>query len=357
VKPLKVLALTRYTRLGASSRLRIEQFVGPLAERNITVDVRPLLGDVYLKNYYDGQPTSFFWEVVWPMLRRLATMLSANNYDVVWLQKEMLPYFPWVMEHLFAIGMPPIVVDYDDATFHQYDLSKSALTRAILGRKIDNVMKAANTVIVGNAYLHDRARLAGARTIVDIPTVLDPQRYLYKSEWPKSRFRIGWIGTKSTSDCLVQIAPALIRAQEELGAEIIIIGVDKLDIPRLRADFLSWSEETEAEKLSTISVGVMPLGNSPWDFGKCGYKLLQYMASGIPAVASPVGANAEIVIHGSTGFHATTQEDWFGAFKFVHTYPRLAEKIGAAARLRVINHYSIDFAMPLIEKSLRDAAL
>lgn len=350
-----MLALTRYSRLGASSRLRCLQFLEPLAARAIEIVHRPLFGDAYLAAFYDGRPRGAFGNVVWPMLRRLGTMLSARSYDVVWLEKEAFPFVPWVFEYVAGLGLPPIVVDYDDAIFHNYDLHNSYLLRALLGRKIDRVMASAHTVIVGNAYLADRARVAGATNIVTIPTVLDPSRYHPEPRPVAGRFRIGWIGTKSTAHYLNSVVGALAKAQRELEAEIVVIGVGELNLPGVNPTYLPWTEESEAKLLSGLSVGIMPLTDNPWDRGKCGYKILQYMASGIPAIASPVGANKEIISDGVTGFLVTSEDEWFAALKRLHSGPRLALSMGRAGRQKVELQYSVQAVLPCLESSLRGA--
>lgn len=354
MKPLKVLALTRYGQLGASSRLRVLQFIKPLAKLGIEVDFQPLFDDENLQAYYDNRRPKLSVGMLRSLSKRIKTLLSIKDYDVVWMQKETLPFVPWPVEHFFELRLPPIVVDYDDAIFHNYDLHKSAFVRGLLGRKIDHVMAHAHTVIVGNNYLGDRARFAGAKNIAVIPTVLDPTRYHQATS--KAKFRIGWIGTKSTSSYLNSIAPALAMAEKQLAAEIVIIGVSHCKLEGVSPTFLKWTEETEANQLAQLSIGIMPLTDSPWERGKCGYKILQYMASGVPSVASPVGVNNKIITNGTTGILATTVAEWFEAFKFIYENPKTAEIMGAAAVTRVKSNYSIDVVLPQIAQCLTNAA-
>jgi glycosyltransferase involved in cell wall biosynthesis len=353
---LKVLALTRYNSLGASTRLRCLQFVPHLQARGIAIDHCALLSNAYLQRFYAGERTQLISDVLKPIARRIITMLSAQNYDVIWLEKEAFPYFPWFLEALTWMRLPPVMVDYDDAIFHTYDQNKRSAVRMLLGRKIDSVMAASRITIAGNSYLAARAVQAGAQQVEIIPTVLDPQRY--QSNVPKldSKFRIGWVGTKSTSGYLSQIAPALARAERELGAEVIVIGAKTVNIPGVNPTLIDWTEQTEAQEIEKLNVGLMPLSDTPWERGKCGYKLLQYMACGLPVVASPIGANNDIVTEGQTGFLPRDNAAWFEAFKTIHDNKNLALAMGAAGRNRVERSYSIQAILPKIESCLWQAS-
>jgi glycosyltransferase involved in cell wall biosynthesis len=355
-RSIKVLALTRYDRLGASSRLRFLQFIPGLANHGLAVENCPLFEDEYLERFYSGQKIRPFRDVAIPMVKRVWSMLQDREYDVVWVEKESFPFIPWFFERLAGLRMPPVVVDYDDAVFHSYDMHRFGLVQKVLGRKIDHVMAQAQCVVAGNSYLANRAKLAGARKIVTIPTVLDPERYPTKVRSGAEPFRIGWIGTKSTSVYLRSISPALAQAVQKLGAEIVIIGAEKLDLPGVNPTYVRWSEETEAAELRRLTVGIMPLTDNPWDRGKCGYKLLQYMACGLPVVASPVGVNSDIVSEGETGFLAKSDDEWYKAFKFMFDSADTAAALGSAGRLRLESIYSIKAALPQIERCLREAA-
>jgi glycosyltransferase involved in cell wall biosynthesis len=155
---------------------------------------------------------------------------------------------------------------------------------------------------------------------------------------------------------LRSISPALAQAVQKLGAEIVIIGAEKLDLPGVNPTYVRWSEDTEAAELRRLTVGIMPLTDNPWDRGKCGYKLLQYMACGLPVVASPVGVNSDIVSEGETGFLAKSDDEWYKAFKFMFDSADTAAALGSAGRLRLESIYSIKAALPQIERCLREAA-
>src|SRR5690242_5637354 len=136
---MKVLLLSKYDRAGASSRYRSYQFLPGLAESGIEVEEAPLLGDGYVQSLYARQP----WgrrRVLAAMLNRLRCLLNGSRYDLLWVEKEFFPWMPALVESLLKRLDVPVVVDYDDAIFHNYDLHHQAAVRRILGSKIDHVM-------------------------------------------------------------------------------------------------------------------------------------------------------------------------------------------------------------------------
>src|SRR5436305_8205874 len=185
-----VLVLTRYERLGASSRIRFLQFVPMLEQEGFTFDVQPLLDNAYVRSLYGGPPVGAA-SILRAYARRLRALMRRMQYDVVWLEKEALPWLPTWLEIARLEGIP-YVVDYDDAWFHRYE---NHWLSPLLDHKIDAVMRVAHTVVAGNDYLARRARQAGARHVEIGPTVIDLERYSSLPEAPGGRaLTVGWIG-------------------------------------------------------------------------------------------------------------------------------------------------------------------
>jgi hypothetical protein len=161
---VKVLLLSRYGQLGASSRLRMYQYLPYLEEMGIEVTIAPLLDDRYLDNLYGGGKRSVA-RLAGRYLKRVAALLQAGAADLVWIEKELFPLLPAWGEQLLCLFGKPCLVDYDDAVFHNYDLSRNQVVRVLLGKKIDAVMAQASLVTVGNDYLAERAAGAGAGRI------------------------------------------------------------------------------------------------------------------------------------------------------------------------------------------------
>ncbi|MBO0735215.1 MAG: glycosyltransferase family 4 protein [Alphaproteobacteria bacterium] len=350
---MKVLFLTRYGRLGASSRQRCFLYLAAFRAAGIRTDLHPLLDDNYLRDFYGGRATSAKY-ILRSYAVRLAALLRTRRYDLVWIEKEVLPWLPAWIELLFlkAAGTK-FVVDYDDAIFHAYDRHRNRFVRKLLGSKIDRIMAAADAVTVGNSYLGLRAKSAGARHVGALPTVVDLRRYSLCRPGPVSGerpFTLGWIGTPVTSPYLELLRPALAELGSRLPFRFVLVGAPAGALNGIPVERVAWSAQTEAAELARCDVGVMPLPDLPWERGKCGYKLIQYMASSLPVVASPVGVNREIVIPGETGFLAAADAEWVSSLLRLAQEPELRQRMGTAGRRRVKEHYSLEVGAPkLIE--------
>ena len=342
---MKILLLSRYSYLGASSRLRAFQYIPFLTSQGIEITVSPLVGDEYIKNIYVArriQWSSIFSEY----LRRTIALIKYRQFDLLWIEKELFPFVPAFVEVLFKVLKIPYIVDYDDAIFHNYDLSRNPLIRFSMPRKIATVMRCAAGVIVGNEYLASYARTAGASRIELIPTVIDLDRYPRRPDVAKVGFTVGWIGTPVTSKFLSSIQPALSEVCKDKKTQLSVIGSYVLMIEDIPTLMRSWSESTEVEGIRSFDVGIMPLPEGPWERGKCGYKLIQYMACSLPVVASPVGANADIVEHGVNGYLATTQDEWITAITTLRNDRGLRIRMGNAGYSKVENKYCMQKTAP-----------
>ena len=349
---MRVLLLARYGRLGASSRMRTYQYLPTLTASGIRVTEAPLFGDSYVLSLQNG--AIVFSEVVRAYIKRLQAVLTSTRYDLLWIEKEALPWIPAWIEQLVLPGGVPYVIDYDDAVFHYYDQHRYRAVRAVLANKHLEIIRRAALVVAGNEYLADYARAAGAGQVEVIPTVVDLRRYDLESRRAENGNEIptiGWIGQRSTAGFLGPLVPLFERLLRDGTARIVAIGInaESLGLP-MRS--VGWAEETEAQSLSTVDIGIMPLVDGPFERGKCGYKLIQYMASGIPVVASPVGVNSQIVEHGINGFLATTVEKWEQALRALLEDASLRKRMGAAGRAKVEREYCIQVTAPKLVQLL-----
>ena len=351
---MKVFILTRYDRQGASSRLRIMQYIPYLAEAGLDARVESLFDAQYLEQMYAGR--RFAGTLTKSLLSRMYHM--REQADVVWLEKEALPWFPWVIEKMFWPRNIPVVTDYDDAIFHQYDQHRHSMIQSLLGQKINQVMQASATVIAGNQYLADRAHKAGANRVEILPTVVDTSAYQQafgKNE--DGKLRLGWIGTPYTwSTYALNFASWVVHVAATEGAMFRVVGAEPTPRKSGTIEFLPWSEESEISLINGMDIGLMPLPDTPFNRGKCGYKLIQYMACGLPVIASPVGVNREIVEPGVNGFLAETQDEWRNALTTLARDPELRQRMGEAGRLKVEKTFSLQIQGPRMAKILRSVA-
>jgi glycosyltransferase involved in cell wall biosynthesis len=353
---MNILLLSRYSRLGASSRLRTLQYLPALASEGCKVQVMPFFDDAYLHALYAGRRKRV--SVASYMLRRISQMRVYRDPDVLWIEKEALPWIPWLIERTLLPRGVPIVSDYDDAVFHRYDNHTRAPIRAALGRKIERVMAASALVSAGNPYLAEYARRAGAPKVETVPTVVDLDSYTFDATNKKLGAQyVGWIGTPVTWHGFAQpIHDVLIPLLGQSNAIFRAVGASTQPKTNETLEILPWREETEVALIQSMDIGVMPLPDTPWAHGKCGYKLIQYMACGLPVVASPVGVNKDIVEHGVNGFLAESDEEWRLAVATLLGDGDLRRRMGAAGRKKVEQQYSLQVWGPRVVQMLRDAA-
>lgn len=341
----RILLLSRYGRLGASSRLRTIQYLPGLMLNGFEIEVAPLFADRYIERLYTGAVP--FMEVLRSYARRLAGFLKKREYDLVWVEKEIWPWLPWVLDKILSPRSQPVVVDYDDAVFHRYDMHPSPVIRALLGRKLDRFMARADAVVAGNEYLQDRAIQAGCRRVDVIPTVVDLDRYpapVIRSSGPQ--VRIGWIGSPNTAKYLSVVAPVIGRLAQEYDIDCVAVGARDDQVAGMPIRAARWQEEFEVDILSGFDVGIMPLEDTPWEQGKCGYKLIQYMACGMPVMASPVGVNNDLVIQGRNGFLAATEAHWFSGLRELIENEPLRHRMAAEGRALVERKYNAQHQLP-----------
>lgn len=348
---MKILLLTRYDRKGASSRLRSLQYLPFLRSLGWKVDVTSLFSNEYLERVYAGKRYAAL--ILSGYFNRVKVLTRAGRYDLLWIEKELFPYLPLLMERFLSRLNVPYIVDYDDALFHKYDRHSFWLIRALLGRKIDSVMRHAALVVTGNSYLADRARAAGVRKIEILPTVVDVSRYKVTKMSANNRLTVGWVGSPATAKYLTLIGKVLARVQRDHGVRVSFIGSGPVQIGNVCCDVTEWQESLEPDLISALDIGLMPLPDGPWERGKCGYKLIQYMACGLPVIASPVGVNCEIVRSGVNGFLANTLEDWEEALNVLIKDPVLRCRMGVAGRSLVESQYSLKSQASRLEAMIR----
>lgn len=352
---MKVLFLTKYGTKGASSRVRSYQYIPYLTENGVSVTVSTLFDNGYLDRLYEKGRVSAA-RIAQYYLRRLDSLLRGDRFDVVWIEKELFPWVPFCFERTLLARLKPFVVDFDDAIFHHYDSHHLAIIRKLLGCKIDMVMKEAAMVVAGNDYLAARARAAGALRTEIIPTVVDLTRYPSGACPKNDIFTVGWIGSPSTRKYLDMIGPALAGLCRGGRARLVLVGSGNITLQGIPLEVRPWSEETEVSNIREFDAGIMPLPDGLWERGKCGYKLIQYMACGKPVVGSPVGVNRELIVDGVNGFSATTVEGWGAALARLRDDREAGKAMGKRGRELVEKTYCLQVTAPRLAQLLHEVA-
>ena len=353
---MQILALTRYDRLGSSSRVRFYQYFSYLKSYGVKILSEPFFSDVYIQDLYAGRSISLK-DVLLAYIRRLIVLTRSSSFDLLWVEKELLPMLPAKFEVLLRAFKIPYVVDYDDAVFHRYEMHSNLLVRTFLRHKIDHVMRHAALVIAGNEYLSDRAIKAGAPWVELLPSVVDVNQYVLKQNSAGPTVEVGWIGSPVTVPNLDLMRDAVNALHREIEFRIVLIGAGNADpFPNVPTTRFPWNEKRELSIGQSFDIGVMPLIDGPFERGKCGYKLVQYMAGGIPVIASPVGVNRQIVEPGINGYLAESTEEWLVALRDLMNNVSKRTKMGQAGRQKAEQMYNLQVTAPKLMNLLFSAA-
>jgi len=262
----------------------------------------------------------------------------AIKSDLLFVQKRMLP--AWLLTILERLKVN-IIFDIDDAVY----------LRPALQPKIDRMLRVARVVITGNEYLADYAR-RHSRDVVVLPTVVDTTLY-HPLDEPRhpgdNRVIIGWIGSDPNRGDLASFQSVFDWLENRYGSTVVLrtIGRRPLEMDtRLTVEFVRWTLADSRPALQQFDIGIMPLDDTDWNRGKCGFKLIQYMAVGAASVASPVGVNQDIVQVGKTGFLAHDGASWQAYLARLIEDSDLRQRMGQAGWKRVQQYYSVQAILP-----------
>lgn len=345
-KAAHILFLVPYPMKHApSQRFRVELFLPELDKAGITYKIQSFLDEQTWDVLYKGGGfISKVWGVTKGFARRWKIVLSGlSRYDFVFIHREAAPLGPPVFEWIISKALrKKIIYDFDDAIWIQNTSKENKLVSWIKAFwKVKYICKWAHKVVGGNDYLCEYARSFNKR-VVKIPTCVDTVNgHNRLKDQHTDKMIVGWTGSHSTMKFLDEIVPVLVELQTKYDFEFVVISnkPPAFELPSLR--FIPWMEETEIEDLLKLNIGVMPLEKDPWCEGKCGFKLIQYLSLGIPAVASPVGVNTVIIEEGVNGFLCKTKEQWSKSLIFLIEEEQSRFQLGEAGRKGIEKDYSI----------------
>jgi len=340
---MKVLFLTKYTRQGASSRLRTFQYLDFFRAQGVMCEVQSFFSEAYLAEVYRTKHHNKL-ESAKSFFRRFFKLFTVGRYDCVVIEKELFPFLPAVCERCLALLGVKYIVDYDDAIFHNYDLHPNPMVRFLLKNKIKTVMRLSTVVVAGNDYIRSRALAWGAKRVELIPTVIDMEKYDARGADTAGAFTIGWIGSPITFKYIHPLKPVFERLAASHDIQLKFIGANKgLGVPY--EELVPWQEIEEARQIRSFDVGIMPLEDNIWENGKCGYKLIQYMGSAVPVVGTPIGVNDTIIEEGINGYKATSLDEWYEQLeKLIRASAEERHRLGLQGREKVKRAFSLQVA-------------
>jgi glycosyltransferase involved in cell wall biosynthesis len=321
-----------------SARFRVRQYIPSLLQQGIAIKEMDSRFGIYPPQNKWTRP---FWAGA-TLAEQIPKVIKSHCYDVVLLQREMLSSFVT----LEPLTKKPRVLDVDDAIF--------LYRNGGFARRLAQI---SDRIICGNAYLAEWFSVWN-KDITIIPTAVDTERYVptIKQEKYEAEIVIGWIGTSGNLKYVYAIEAALAKVLKVYPKATLRIVCDKMPefslIDVNRCEFIRWSETIEIESIQGIDIGIMPLEDSEWAKGKCSFKMLQYMACGIPVVVSPVGMNADVLSLANIGFGAASVDEWVGTLSALLDSANLRHKMGTAGRHVVTESFSITKVAPLIATCL-----
>jgi len=351
------LIITPVSERGAGCRYRIQQYLPFLEADGIQATVQPFYSDrlfelVYAEGAY-GRKALLGCQRA---LARFGQLWSLGSFDGVFIYREALPIGPPIWEWVCARRGLPIIFDFDDAIFlGDTNPINGAVHRLKCAWKVSHVLRWSRQVIAGNTYLASYAQ-AYQRRVTIIPTPIDTRRYqpVRPSTGNGAVPVIGWIGTPTSAKYVESYGEAFRRLASRRRFVLRVIGAGRsLHLPGVTLEERAWSLERELEEFQRCDIGVYPLLDDAWSRGKCGFKALQFMACGVPVVASRVGMNYEIITHGVNGLLAASIPEWVEALEVLLDDQAMRQRVGEAARATVEARYSLAVNAPKFVRAVQ----
>ena len=340
---MKILFLTLYDKQWADSRIRVHQYLPILRNRGIDYKVIPIITKNFskysqLRYYLSACPSMFF--------KWLKVVSLSFKYDAILINNVFLPLH---LEKLIKVSHKSIIYDFCDAPYVGYDADYLAWdpVRMLLSRFgktwLSRMLKISRHVLVGNEQNRQFA-LRFCQNVSVITGPIDTERYVPRKskKSDSSNIVLGWIGSPSTAPYLRLLENVFrILSEKYPRLTVELIGAGELKLEGVPVAIKRWSFESEVKDLQNFDIGIGPLPDNRWTRSKGGYKLLQYMACGIPCVASPVGINTDLIQDGFNGFLVKNEAEWIEKLSLLIENPDLRRKMGERGRAIAEEKYSL----------------
>jgi glycosyltransferase involved in cell wall biosynthesis len=353
---MKVLAwVPEPLDVNPGQRYRIEQWDPYLRRQGVEIAYSPFSSaSVAALMKSPGHVGAKARGVLTALWRRLREASSVSECDLVYVFREGALLGPALAERALARRLP-FVFDFDDAVWVRYvSPANSYLSYLRFPGKTATLCRLARHVMAGNPYLRDYAARYNERVTI-VPTTIDTARYEVRPRRVNAVPVIGWTGSYSTEQYLRLVRTVLERLRKRREFRFAVVGGRGFAVDGVEVEHRPWRSATEVDDLRDFDIGIMPLPDTEWERGKCGLKALQYMALEIPAVASPVGVNRDIIQHGTNGLLASTEEEWAAALERLLSDASLRRALGRAGRATVEAGYSAAVQAPRVAEIFRSA--
>jgi len=331
-------------------RLKYEQYIKSWEEKGYQVDISSFMSLRFWNIVY--KPGRLLEKIMWTKIgyfRRFLLLFRLRKYDLVYTFLWGTPFGPPIYEWALCKISKKIIYDIDDLVYSKDHKSKAnSFIATLKGReKPIYLMKKANHVITCTPHLDDFVRQYTNKT-TDISSTINTDTYKPINTYSNDNtLTLGWSGSHSTSKYVYLLQDVLLELSKKYKFKLLVIGDASFNIPGLDVEAIGWEEATEVKNLQRIDIGLYPLPDEPWVLGKSGLKALQYMALGIPTIATAIGANYRVIEDGVSGTLVKTNKDWMSALENYMNNAELRKSHGIAAQIRVEEKYSIRANTPV----------
>ena len=357
---MRAMFVVPYPTEAPSNRLRIEQYFPYLRQHGVKTKLRPFMSSGFYRiRYRPGALPRKALSLAWSTVNRLRDIRRAGQFDVIVVHREAFPFGGAFVEQLMSRSGTPIVYDFDDAIYLPSTSGGGNPLMQFLRRpeKIGQIIGLSAAVIAGNETLKAHAGRYNDNIVV-IPTPVDTDHFRPKPRpADPERVVIGWIGSNTTAPYLKMVEPALEQLLRRYpDVELRIVGGSYQPQGLDRVSLRRWGLESELRELQGFDIGIMPMPDTDWTRGKCGFKTLLYMSVALPSVSSPVGITTDIVRDDANGYLASTTDEWVAKLSALVEDAALRRRIGQAGRQSVEEKYSVRAQAPRLLGVLEAAA-
>jgi glycosyltransferase involved in cell wall biosynthesis len=342
---MKILFIVPYpTDKAPSQRFRFEQYYELLNEKGIEFDIKPFLSnEIWDILYLPGRFLKKAFGILGGLFKRFLLLFKLKQYDYIFIHREATPIGPSFFEYFASRWLKKkIIYDFDDAIWiPNYSEANSFFSFLKGYGNVHKICSYAYKISCGNEYLCDYAKQFNSNVVYN-PTTIDTNNYHNRvKDQSGEEFVIGWTGSHSTIRYIGEIVPVIAKLEKKYKFTFRVISDFKPEFELESLEYVKWKKESEIIDLLGFNIGIMPLVNDKWANGKCGFKALQYMSLGIPALVSPVGVNSRIVDHGLNGFICDTPQEWETAIETLLKNRETLGEMSKQTRKKIIDHYSV----------------
>lgn len=324
-------------------RLKYEQYFEHFRRHGYRISVSPFFEPSFYKILYTpGNYAQKIMGTLWGYAKRAVQLFRVPFYDGIYIALYVTPFGTSFFERLYRLFSRRMIYDIDDLVF-MGKTSKVNYLVAPLRRpgKYFYLMQAADHVITCTPYLDSIVRRYNSKT-TDISSTINTDKYVPIENYANDHMlTLGWSGSHSTVPYLRLLEPVLRSLREQHDFKLLVIGTSSFDIEGIDVEAIPWNESTEVRDLRRIDIGLYPLPDEEWVLGKSGLKALQYMALGIPTIATAVGANFRVMESGVSGFLVNSDDEWTARLSELLSDPELRRRVGKRGRERVEKYYSV----------------